>query len=470
MKNTINLKLNQKITMTPQLQLAIKLMQLSKVELINEIQSIYESNPLLELNENQASQDISLTKDSSHEVIEELNFNENFQQSPNTKNIEQIDSDYKYQQKQQLNINEYLLWQANLSSFSEDELIAAQIIIDNIDDDAFLKIEVQEIVRIINHKKFNEQFILNVLEKIKHFEPLGSGTSSPIEFLFFQIDLISCTNKTKDFLKELILREFRELNKIDINFLMSDYNLTLKESREILSIFETLSYKPNTSFLVSTDTTNSYITADVTLKKSNNDWYFFINKETIPSLKINENYLSFMHKENTEQYEYLKDNLQKAKWFIKSLDMRNNTLLQVAKSIFEFQAGFFEHGEEAMRPMILNDIAQRLNMHESTISRITTNKFIQTPRGIFELKYFFSSKVRTLGGGNCSSIVIKSFIKKIINTENHDKPFSDIQISSILNKQGLKVARRTVAKYREEMGFLSSSMRKKNYKLTFKGN
>ncbi|HFD2287986.1 TPA: RNA polymerase factor sigma-54, partial [Legionella pneumophila] len=204
-----------------------------------------------------------------------------------------------------------------------------------------------------------------------------------------------------------------------------------------------------------------YVIPDLTVKKIDNQWKVFLNQDILPRLSINSQYAALIQRANNSlDNQFLKHNLQEARWFLKSIQSRQETLLKVATCIMEYQHGFLEFGEEAMKPLILNDVASALDMHESTVSRVTTQKFINTPRGVFELKYFFSSHVNTDSGGECSSTAIRAVIKKLISTENRKKPLSDSKIAQLIGEQGIKVARRTVAKYREAMGIPPSNERK----------
>jgi RNA polymerase sigma-54 factor len=239
---------------------------------------------------------------------------------------------------------------------------------------------------------------------------------------------------------------------------MKNHQISEKTVDEILRIIQGLNPKPGN--LIHQDITE-YIIPDLTIKKVNTEWKVFLNQSVLPHLSINNQYASLIQRaDNSADNQFLKNNLQEARWFLKSIQSRQETLLKVAMCIMEYQQGFLEFGDEAMKPLILNDIASALDLHESTISRVTTQKFIHTPRGVFELKYFFSSHVNTNAGAECSSTAIRAVIKKLIAAENRQKPLSDSKITLILEEQGIQVARRTVAKYREGMGIAPSNERK----------
>jgi RNA polymerase sigma-54 factor len=240
---------------------------------------------------------------------------------------------------------------------------------------------------------------------------------------------------------------------------MRKLQVTEKQLNDIVALIRTLDPKPGAQIQ---ETNSQYIIPDVYVSKHNQQWYVNLNSEIAPNLRINPFYSTLIKRaDNSKDNVCMKDHLQEAKWFIKNLHNRNDTLLRVARCIVERQTGFFDHGSIAMKPMVLRDIAEELNLHESTISRVTTHKFMHTPNGIIELKYFFSSHVSTKEGGECSSIAIRSFIKELIDNENQARPLSDSKIAFFLQEKGINVARRTIAKYREAMLISSSSQRKR---------
>jgi RNA polymerase sigma-54 factor len=239
---------------------------------------------------------------------------------------------------------------------------------------------------------------------------------------------------------------------------MKNHQISEQTLEELLLMIQGLNPKPGT--IIHQDITQ-YIVPDIHVKKIANQWKVYLNQGTLPQLSINNQYAALIQRaDNSVDNQFLKNNLQEARWFLKSIQSRQETLLKVATCIVDYQKEFLEVGEEAMKPLILNDVAAALDMHESTISRVTTQKFMHTPRGVFELKYFFSSHVATDNGGECSSTAIRAVIKKLILSENRKKPLSDNKIADLIAKQGIKVARRTVAKYREAMGIAPSNERK----------
>jgi RNA polymerase sigma-54 factor len=258
--------------------------------------------------------------------------------------------------------------------------------------------------------------------------------------------------------KKIIVEDIDLLGQHNYRQLMKNHQISEKIIDEILQIIQRLNPKPGN--LIHQDIAE-YIIPDLTVKKVENQWKVYLNQNVLPNLSINNQYASLIQRaDNSIDNQFLKNNLQEARWFLKSIQSRQETLLKVATCIVEYQKGFLELGEEAMKPLILNDVASALDMHESTISRVTTQKFMHTPRGVFELKYFFSSHVNTDSGGECSSTAIRAVIKKLILAENRKKPLSDNKIADLIAEQGIKVARRTVAKYREAMGIAPSNERK----------
>jgi RNA polymerase sigma-54 factor len=259
--------------------------------------------------------------------------------------------------------------------------------------------------------------------------------------------------------KTLIKRHLNLLGTRDYSSLMRRMRLKEHELKEVVDLIQMLNPAPGDQF----DTQASeYVVPDVVVKKHEGVWRVFLNNDLSPRLSINETYASLIKRGDTSSdNQYLRDQLQEARWFIKSLESRNETLLKVANCIVEVQQDFFDQGEEAMKPLILQTVAEAIDMHESTVSRVTTQKYMLTPKGLFELKYFFSSHVGTTAGGECSSTAIRAMIKRAVAAENAKKPLSDSKLAQQLEEQGIKVARRTVAKYRESMNIPPSNERKR---------
>jgi RNA polymerase sigma-54 factor len=298
-----------------------------------------------------------------------------------------------------------------------------------------------------------------VLKRIQHFDPAGVAARDLQECLLLQLRQLSPETMWLGQAKLVISHYLNLLGSRDYAQLMRRSRLKEDELRDVLHLIQTLNPRPGESVVHNEP---EYIIPDVIVKKLNGRWRVELNPEIAPKIRVNNNYAGFIKRaDNSTDNTFMKDQLQEAKWFIKSLQSRNETLLKVASKIVLHQQGFLDYGDEAMKPLILHDIAQAVDMHESTISRVTTQKYMHTPRGIFELKYFFSSHVSTSSGGECSSTAIRAIIKKLIAAENPKKPLSDSKIAEVLKDQGINVARRTIAKYREAMSIPPSNERKR---------
>lgn len=497
MRPSLQLRIGQHLTMTPQLQQAIKLLQLSTLDLQQEIQEALESNPLLEINEGSSStQDESVnnledafsanekaqsSSDGSEDstpsideistteamdktdIPEELNIDTTWDESfsagvSNTGSISSPSEDYTYQGETKDSLQDHLLWQMELTPFSDTDKTIAIAIIEAIDESGYLTVSCEDILECVGIDDVELDEVEAVLKRINVFDPIGVGARSVSDCLLIQLNqfdpatpwLKESKQIVKDFIDLLGSRDYRQL--------MRKTRLKEEQLREVLRLIQSLDPRPGDSVVKSED---QYVIPDVSVEKKNGRWVVELNPDTAPKLSVNQQYASMTRtmKSSTDT-QFIRSNLQEAKWFIKSLESRNETLLKVSNCIVQRQQGFFEHGPEAMRPMVLNDIAEAVEMHESTISRVTTQKYMHTPRGIFELKYFFSSHVSTENGGDCSSTAIRELIKKLVAAEIPSKPLSDNKMAEILAEQGIKVARRTVAKYRESLAIPPSNQRK----------
>ena len=501
MRPTLQLHIGQQLTMTPQLQQAIKLLQLSTLELQQEIQEILESNPLLDVNEEQTidsnshaednleqafsttltdipkevtdgTEDAAATIDEistteameNNDIPEELNIDTTWEDSysagvSNTGAVISPAEDYTYQGETTDSIQDHLLWQMELTPFSDTDRAIAIAIIEAVDDAGYLTVSCGDILESVGIENLELDEVEAVLKRINVFDPIGVAAPSIADCLLIQLNQFA---PETPFLKEskLIISEHIELlGNRDYRQLMRKTHLKEEQLREVMRLIQSLNPRPGDTVIRGDD---QYVIPDVTVEKKNGRWIVELTSDTTPKLSINQQYAAMTKttKSSSEDGQFIRSNLQEAKWFIKSLESRNDTLLKVSNCIVQRQQGFLEHGAEAMRPMILNDIAEALDMHESTISRVTTNKYMHTPRGIFELKYFFSSHVSTENGGECSSTAIRSLIKKLILAEIPAKPLSDSKIATILTEQGINVARRTIAKYRESLSIPPSNQRK----------
>lgn len=495
MRPTLQLKMGQQLTMTPQLQQAIRLLQLSSLELQQEIQEALDSNPLLENDEEHGSvEHIELPKDnhdrhenegasnSNDDEIEwtkdERDTNENIQEqtigdelptdsswddymsaAPASSGPAYEGEDTVYQGETTLDIQDHLKWQLNLSPFSEHDLAIATAIIDAIDDKGFLTVSTEDIVESVDIEDVEIEEVQAVLKRIQHFDPIGVATRGLQECLLVQLQQYSIDTPFRQEAIDLIAENIDLLANRDYRTILRKTKLKENDLKEALELIQSLN--PNPASLVIKDEID-YVIPDVSVIKKKGRWLVELNPNSMPKIKVNEQYASLSKTStNSSDAQFVRSHLQEAKWFIKSLESRNDTLLKVSNCIVQQQQAFFEYGPEAMKPMVLNDVAEMVDMHESTISRVTTQKFMHTPRGIFELKYFFSSHVSTENGGECSSTAIRALIRKLVAAENQVKPLSDSKIADILAEQGIQVARRTIAKYRESLNIPPSNQRKR---------
>ncbi len=499
MRPTLQLRIGQSLTMTPQLQQAIKLLQLSTLDLQQEIQENLESNPLLEVDENQnpdnestmdqleqafsatvnetnntatvdGSEDASPSSDEitttevieKNDIPEELSVDTTWEESysagtSNTGAVAPSD-DTVYQGETTESIQDHLRWQMELTPFSETDRTIATAIIEAVDDAGYLTVTSDDILDSLGDDEVELDEIEAVLKRINMFDPVGVAARSVAECLLIQLNQFDHNTPWLKEAKIIISDHIELLGNRDYRQLMRKTRLKEDQLREVMRLIQSLNPRPGDAVIKSD---NQYIIPDVYVEKRNGRWVVELNPDTAPRLTINQQYAAMAKSiQSTDDSQFIKANLQEAKWFIKSLESRNETLLKVSNCIVQQQQGFFEHGPEAMRPMVLNDIAEMVDMHESTISRVTTQKYMHTPRGIFELKYFFSSHVSTENGGECSSTAIRALIKKLIAAEIPSKPLSDSKMAELLADQGINVARRTIAKYRESLGIPPSNQRK----------
>lgn len=477
MKPTLQLRLGQSLTMTPQLQQAIRLLQLSTLELQQEIQQALDNNPLLEQEENEA-QETSQTEtqdasqlDSSDAMAQESMPDE----LPVDTTWDEVYSagtaqsagpihdgeDSVYQWETTENLQDYLLWQMRLTPFSDVDAAIALAIIDAIDESGYLTATLEDIQAAVSSEEVEVELdeIEAVLKRVQHFDPVGIAARSVQECLLIQLGQYSPDLPWLDEAREVIREHMDLLGNRDYRTLARKTRLKESDLKEVLDLIQQLEPRPGNGIIQSE---SQYVIPDVSVVKKGSKWVVELNPDSAPRIRVNEAYAAMARNaRSSTDTQFIRSHLQEAKWFIKSLESRNDTLLKVASCIVEQQQGFFEYGEEAMKPMVLNDIAEAVEMHESTISRVTTQKYMHTPRGIFELKFFFSSHVNTEGGGECSSTAIRALIKKLVTAENPAKPLSDSKIADLLAEQGIMVARRTIAKYRESLLIPPSNQRKR---------
>lgn len=493
MKQSIQLRLGQHLTMTPQLQQAIRLLQLSTLELQMEVQGILDSNLMLERDEgdnpaeiaetvagNGAEQNAAETANnteaaepdtsgSSDTIPDELPVDTLWEDTYDmgmTSYSAPADSDNRdfldIRNNEGESLQEYLRWQLDLSPVSAVDRSIALAIIDAINDDGYLEASLEELLESLGldpELEVGIDEIQAVLRRIQHFDPVGVGARDPAECLLLQLQQMDPETPWLAQARQLVEEHVTLLGNRDYNQIMRRMKLSEQELQAVLKLVQSLNPRPGSQI---TNSTPQYIVPDVFVVKRKGKWLVELNLEATPRLRINSHYASLVRRaDNSEDNNYLRNHLQEARWFLKSLQSRHETLLKVARCIVERQRNFFEYGEEAMKPLVLRDIAEAVEMHESTISRVTTQKYMHTPRGIFEFKYFFSSHVGTADGGECSATAIRAIIKKLVAAENPCKPLSDSKIATLLCDQGIQVARRTIAKYREAMAIPPSNERKR---------
>jgi len=357
-------------------------------------------------------------------------------------------------------LQSHLLWQLNLAPMSDTDRLIATTLIDCINPQGYLDETLEEVLESFDPElEIELDEIEVVLRRIQQFEPAGIGARDLRECLLLQLRQLPERTPWLAEAMRLVSDHLDTLGGRDYSLLMRRLKLKEDELRQVIDLIQTLNPRPGSQIEAGEP---EYVVPDVIVRKHNGRWLVELNQEAMPRLRVNPQYAGFVKRaDSSADNTFMRNQLQEARWFIKSLLSRNETLMKVATQIVEHQRGFFEHGDEAMKPLVLHDIAEAVGMHESTISRVTTQKYMHTPRGIYELKYFFSSHVSTAEGGECSSTAIRAIIKKLVAAENAKKPLSDSKIAGLLEAQGIQVARRTVAKYRESLGIAPSSERKR---------
>ncbi|NQX87901.1 MAG: RNA polymerase factor sigma-54 [Halioglobus sp.] len=490
MKQSLQLKLGQQLTMTPQLQQAIRLLQLSTLDLQQEIQEALEANPLLEVSEDESVTAGLPTPEATPAVPDPDGFEEGAEWDPaagkEANELPQdlpvdvqwddllpsssaaappapddgVENDLTARNPVNESLRDQMLWQLGLTRLSDTDRLIALSIIDATDSNGRLLMSTEEIHdSLIEEMDIDPEEVVAVLHRLQQFEPAGLFARDLQECLQIQLDQLPAGTPWLEQAKLVISRHMNQLGSSDYAQILRRTRLNEEELRHVLSLVQSLD--PNPGYTAVPEDVE-YIVPDVFVSKKNGRWLVEPNPDIAPKLRINSEYASLIKRaDNSADNTYLRDNLQEARWFLKSLHSRNETLLKVSSKIIEHQRNFLEYGPEAMKPLVLHDIAEAVDMHESTVSRATTNKYMHTPRGIFELKYFFSSHVATAGGGECSSTAIRALIKKLVAAENPRKPLSDNKITLLLQEQGIEVARRTIAKYRDTLFIPPSNERKR---------
>ncbi len=474
MKQSLQLRIGQNLTMTPQLQQAIKLLQLSTLDLQLEIQQVLESNMMLEVDEESVSvqeepkvkAETEVTSEGSQtdmpdELPVDSNWEDVFESIQPASSSASEPVEYETQHSKSVNLLDHLQQQLDWISISDRDRAIAVAIIDSINEDGYLSDTVENIYQGLQNQleDLDLDEVEAVLHRVQNFDPLGIAAKDLADCLMIQLKQLPETVPYLSDAMDVVRRHLDLLATHDQARLMRRLGLSELQLREVIALIRTLDPKPGAKLQ---NVESEYIVPDVFVTKVKDRWQVQLNPDIAPKLRVNSAYSKMIKRaDNSKENVSMKEHLQEARWFIKSLHSRNDTLLRVAQCIIERQEGFLEHGAIAMKPMVLRDIAEELELHESTISRVTTLKYMHTPNGIVEFKYFFSSHVSTEGGGECSATAIRAFIKELVENENPAKPLSDSKMSELLKEKGINVARRTIAKYREAMSIASSSQRKR---------
>ena len=485
MKQTLQLKVSQQLSLTPQLQQSIRLLQLSTNELNEEIERIAQENPMLELGDGLNNWDartndpeepdssgvsdtevkteptaLSVENDSAVE-IEQGRVSDDFQTYDfyhGGRESNDEDNDDIPVAANPLNLREHLNLQISLSQITEREKKIVGLLIDSLDDDGYLKQDLSELIALLPLElNIGLDNLQTALARLQLLDPLGVGARDLKECLAIQLRALPADTPCRDQALLLVSNHLDKLASHDFAQIKKILGCDDDKMRSVHSLIVSLNPKPGAVF---SGSAARYIVPDVVVTKMNGAWAANLNPEAMPRLSINRLYADILRGNRDDSARRLAGQLNEAKWLIKNIHQRANTILRVSNAIVERQRQFFEHGEVAMRPLVLREIAEILELHESTVSRVTAQKFMRTPRGIFELRYFFGSHVATDSGGACSATAIRALIKQLVQEENIKKPLSDSKISQLLEKQGIVVARRTVAKYRELLQIPPANLRK----------
>ena len=505
MKQTLGLRLGQHVALTPQLHQSFKLMQLSAVELRQEVRQAIESNPMLELveegveegvdegveegveegNENDEADDgdegdfaeepaegsaeedpASETPDALDTIPEEMPIDvswDDVYQPPTTgaaSSASAEDANFEERNASAATLIDHLLWQLNLTSMSERARLIALVLIDSIDANGMLTDTLPALLEAMDPELGIEPAEMEaVLKLVQQFDPPGVGARDLRECLLLQLEQLPAATPWRDTAIAVVQRHFPLLAKREFATISRRTKLPEASLVAVMTLIQTLKPRPGADI---GDNEAEYVEPDVVVRRQDGRWAVELNARLAPRVRVYAAYAGLVKRgDKSAQNQYLKENLQEAKMFLQNLEYRNETLLRVAAEIVKRQRGFLEHGPEAMQPLVLADVAQAVDRHESTISRVTTRKYLETPRGVFELKYFFSSHVAAANGGEVSSTAIRALIKKLIAEEAPQQPLSDSKIASILKERHIHIARRTVAKYRESLAIASSNERRR---------
>jgi len=485
MKPSLQLRLSQHLTLTPQLQLSIRLLQLSTQELDQEIEGFLRDNPLLERDEamsdmtdstapaplpprteyeqeqaaapaSDASSGATDTDAPEGDLLSELSYGSG-SASARENGGDGDDGDYSQVACDLPTLREHLLSQLALLKLSDRDRTLVGLLIDTLNDDGYITQSLDDVLEMLPAElNVDAEELTIALRHLQHLEPAGVGARSLAECLLLQLQVLPSATPYCDKAVEVVTNHLDALASRDFVKLKRALRCDDAALRSAQKLITGLNPKPGRDYAADDV---RYVVPDVTVNKIKGLWVASLNRDAMPKLRVNRMYAEILGRSRGSSQQ-LSGQLQEAKWLIKNVQQRFDTILRVSQAIVDRQRNFLEHGAVAMRPLVLREIADTLDLHESTVSRVTTNKYMRTPRGIYELKYFFGSHVGTDAGGAASSTAIRALIKQLVSAENSRKPLSDSQISKILGQQGMVVARRTVAKYRESLQILPGNLRK----------
>jgi RNA polymerase sigma-54 factor len=475
LKPTLQLRMGQQLTMTPQLQQAIRLLQMPALELQAHIRELLESNVMLEpvedadasggfeaveapVPEPAVTQPAAADQEPQVEVVDDHWAEQSVGPADSSWNGEDDDRQQEFADASGQTVQEYLLWQLEMARLPARSLAIARAIVDAINDDGYLMEPLAEIANTLRPEILTDAAeIEQVLQRVQQLDPAGIAARSVSECLELQLrqldagtpGLATAIAMVRDHLELVAGREMTLLRR--------ELKATDEEIASALALVRACHPRPGATI---SGAAAEYVVPDVFVRRTDHGgWSVEINAATLPRVRLNQGYASLIGR--SASHASMRAQLQEARWLLKSLEIRNETLIKVSRSIVERQTAFLEEGDERMRPMILKDIAEAVDMHESTISRVTSGKYMHTPRGVFELRYFFSSQVEGADGSGTSSTAIRAKIRKLVRDEPSENPLSDGRIAELLSSEGIPVARRTVAKYREGMGIAPSNERRR---------
>lgn len=477
MKASLQLRLSQQLTLTPQLQQAIRLLQLSTLDVHQEVSRMLEENPLLEMADESASDTYPTPLASSPELSGSAPNDEATQTHTDERDTNDFtaepadwstggmahspddeDESYPEQAADQHTLREYLHMQLTTTSLDDRDRKVVGLLIDALDENGYLVQDLEELTAMLPAELgITLDDLETALVQLQHLDQPGIGARTLSECLVLQLKALPEDTPQRDLAIRLAANHLDILAAHDFARIKKLLRCTDDELRAAQALITGLNPKLGAEFDRSVA---DYVVPDVIVEKHKNKWRARLNVEAMPKLRVNRIYAGILQQRNEGNSHQLSTQLQEAKWLIKNLQQRFETILRVAQAIVDRQSNFFEHGEIGMRPLVLREIAEALDLHESTVSRSTTQKFMLTPRGIYEFKHFFGSGLATESGGTCSSTAIRELIRQMVSTENSSKPLTDSRMSEILAQQGIVVARRTIAKYRETLNILPVNLRK----------